>query len=146
MDELTLNQKQTDDCEVVVDPGKRTFIVLAAQHVQPSKNYLNKVPCKKGVPMIGHVYDSKHDSYFLPCVDFLLLGFVEAAAYLTSRSNQWTIRIPLAVSILPQFMVDSQKRYMKQFMDSYNPEEHVFHYLQLIDPNESFPPVKQQSL
>lgn len=146
MDELTLNQKQIDDCEVVVDQGKRTFVVVAAQHVVASKNYLNKVPCKKGVPIIGHVYDSKHDSYFLPCVDFLLLGFVNAAAHLTSRSNQWTIRIPLAIPVLSQFVEESQKRDLKQFLDSFNPEEHTFHYLQLIDPNECFPPVKQQSL
>ena len=143
MDELTLNQKQADDCEIVVDRDRRTFVIVAAQHVEPSKNYLNKVPCKKGVPMVGHVYDSKHDSYFLPCVDFVLLGSINAAAYLTSRSNQWTIRVPLSVPVLSQFIEDSQKRDLKHFLDSYNPEDHVFHYLQLIDPNECFPPVKQ---
>lgn len=145
MDESTLNQKQADDCEIVVDQGKRTFLMVAAQHIDPTKNYLNKVPCKKGVPMIGHVYDSKHDSYFLPCVDFLLLGYIDAAAYLTSRSSQWTIRIPLSVPVLTQFINDSQRLDLKHFLDSYNPETHTFHYLQMIDPNECFPPVKPSS-
>ena len=144
MDESTLNQKQSDDCEIVVDQGKRTFIMVAAQHTDPTKNYLNKVPCKKGVPMNGHVYDSKHDSYFLPCVDFLLLGHVNAAAYL-KVGNHWSIRIPLSVPVLMQFLEDAQRRELKQFTDSFNPEVHVFHYLQLIDPNECFPPVKSSS-
>ena len=143
MDESTLNQRQADDCEIVVDRNKQTFIMVAAQHIDPTKNYLNKVPCKKGVPLIGHVYDSKHDSYYLPCVDFVLLGSINAGAYITSRSNNWTIRIPLAVPVLLKFIEDSQRRDLKHFIDSYSPEEHTFHYLQLIDHNEHFPPVKQ---
>ncbi len=142
----TINQKQIDDCEIVVDQGKTTFLIVAAQHNIPSNNLLNKVPCKKGVPMTGHVYDSKHDSYFLPCVDFILLGNVNAAAYLKSRSNgwsSWSIRIPLARSVLLEFISGNQKNDLEHFIDSYNPEEHTFHYLQLIDPNECFPPVKQ---
>lgn len=143
MDETTLNQQQADDCEIVVDQGKRTFVIIAASHNDQSKNYLNKVPCKKGVPMAGHVYDAKHDTYFMPCVDFLLVGYVNAAAYLTSRTNHWSIRIPLAVPVLTQFIEGSQKLDLKNFLDSYNPEHHTFHYLQLIDPNESFPAIKQ---
>ena len=145
MDETTLNQKQADDCEIAVDQSKKTFVIVAAQHMDPTKNYLNKVPCKKGIPMVGHVFDSKFDSYFLPCVDFLLLGYINAAGYLTSKSNQWTVRIPLSVPVLSQLMEATQKIDLKHFLESYNPEEHVFHYLQLIDANESFPPIKQSS-
>mgnify|MGYP001386798181 CR=1 FL=1 len=142
MDETTLNQKQADDCEIVVDQGKKTFVIVAAQHIDPTKNYLNKVPCKKGVPLVGHVYDAKFDSYFLPCVDFLLLGTVNAAAYLKSKSNQWSIRIPLSVPVLSSFVEPTQRIDLRHFLDSYNPEDHVFHYLQLIDANELYPPVK----
>jgi len=142
MDESTLNQKQADDIEIVVDRRGHTFVMVAATHSDPTKNYLNKVPCKKGVPLAGHVYDSKHDSYFLPCVDFLLLGAVNAAAYVSSRSNHWTIRVPLSVPVLTQFLEDSQRRDLKHFIDSYDPKDHTFNYLQMIDPNEHYPPVK----
>jgi hypothetical protein len=142
MDESTLNQKQAEDCEILVDQNSSTFVMVAAQHVDSFKNYLNKVPCKKGVPLVGHVYDSKHDCYFLPCVDFLLLGSVRAAAYVASRTNKWNIRVPLAVPVMMQFLDDNQRRELKHFLDSFNPEFHKFQYLQMIDPNECNPPIK----
>lgn len=143
MNEITLSQKQHDDIEVNVDQSGSTFLIIAAQHKDPARNGLNRVTCKRGIPMGGHVFDSKQDCYFLPCVDYLLVGTVNAAAYAVSKSNGWSIRIPLALSIIPGLLTDSQKADLKHFVESYDPEQYAFKYLQLIDASESYPPVKQ---
>jgi hypothetical protein len=93
--------------------------------------------------MAGHVYDSKQDCYFFPCVDYLLIGTINAAAHVISKSNGWSLRVPIALSIIPGLLEDVQKSDLKHFVESYDPEQHTFKYLQLIDANESYPPVKQ---
>ena len=139
MNEITLNQKQHDDMESVVDPGGSTFIIVAVQHKESSRNALNRISCKQGVPLAGHVYDAKQDCYFYPCLDYLMIGSVSAAAYMVSKSNGWSLRVPIALSLLHGLLDENQKSDLKNFVESYDPEQHVFKYLQLIDANESYP-------
>lgn len=140
---VTDTQRQSDDLEVVVETARSTFIILAAQHTTPTLNPLNKISCKKGVPMIGHVYDTIQDSYLISCVDFLLLGNVKIAAYVQSKTNLgWRIRVPVAVPLLEQNFDSSQRAEISRFMARYTREDHVFRFLQMIQPNESFPPIK----
>lgn len=130
---MDLNALQNKDCEISLDRTKRTFITIAAIHLEKSKNYLTQVSCKCGTPIAGHVYDAKHDAYLFFCVDYLFLGFVDAAAIY--KSSEYVIRVPLSISVVDHLVESSYKKKIEDFKASFD-QQYRFHYLQMIDVND----------
>ena len=55
---------------VVSESNVESYIIAVAVNKDLSKNFINRINCKKGIPIDGYVYDAQSDSYFVECADF----------------------------------------------------------------------------
>ena len=70
-DELKLKLKLSKEIKrdlVVTTSSYRTYIVCAAVHKNTQLNVVNKIACKKGIPIGGYVYDNQFDCYYYSCL------------------------------------------------------------------------------
>ena len=88
-----------------------THVFVVAINKNPAKNFVNRITCKRAMPIGGYVYDSQSDSYIVECADFLNLGTVPVA------------------------FMQSQKNELKKFKSHFRSDEYEIDYIQLIDPN-----------
>lgn len=116
--------------------SERTYLIALAVHQKdPQKNIVTKVSCKKGVPLDGYIYDTKSDSYYFECNDFLHLGYIPISLILQIRGHDWNIRVPLAESVIQQYLEANQVRDLVQFKSQFAPPEYRIQYVQMIEPN-----------
>jgi hypothetical protein len=128
-------KEQRDNLELALCQD-RTYLVLAAIHREDGRNSLNKISCKRGIPLGGYVYDATADSYTIACVDYMLLGYIPVSmAMRVSGQSHYQMRVPLAEAVVRRFLNPAQKKDVKNFRAVYKPENHRLEYIQMIDCN-----------
>jgi hypothetical protein len=125
---------QREHIEIVHSP-EQTYLIVMAVHNDRSRNVLNRISCKKGVPINGYVYDAKADTYCYECVDYLHLGYIPISFSVKLEGASWLVRVPMCESVLKKFMTTLQKRELKNFKNHFKGEEYKVEFLQLINPN-----------
>lgn len=121
---------------VINESNIETYLIVVAVNKELSKNFLNKIPCKKGVPIGGYVYDAQSDCYFVECADFLYLGVVPISFVAKSKSSiQWQINVPLPENVIKRFLTQTQKKDLKTFKSHFKMEDYDISYIQMVNPN-----------
>lgn len=115
---------------------EKTFIIVAAIHKEIGKNFVNKISCKKGLPIGGYTYDSQSDSYYFECADYFHLGYVPISFFAKIKAtSDWQVRIPMTENVIKRYLTSLQKKELKNFKNIFKSEEYNFQYIQMIDPN-----------
>lgn len=138
-DESELLKKSVKELKYSLDVSfstDETYIIVVAVNKNKDKNIINKLNCKKGLPIGGYVYDAKNDSYQIECADYLNLGNIPFSYFLSSKGNScWKIRVPMTENIIKKFLSHVQKKELKNFKKQFNESEFDIQYIQMIDPN-----------
>lgn len=114
----------------VTSTGGSTFIIVLAVH--PENNDLVKIRCEEGTPIGGYVYDNVNNCYYVRCVDWTPLGYVNCAYWLRMKDNQfWRTNLPLPETLIWRYLEDESKDKLKAFKACHKGCD--FQYLQLID-------------
>lgn len=115
---------------------EQTFIIVAASHHDNNKNFVNRISCKKGLPIGGYTYDSQSDSYFFECADYFHLGYIPISFMAKMKGIQgWQIRVPASENVIKRHLTALQKKELRNFKNAFKAEEYFLHYIQMIDPN-----------
>lgn len=125
---------QKEHMEVASCP-ERTYLIALAIHKEKSRNAINRISAKKGLPIAGYVYDSQSETYCYECADYLHLGYIPVSFVVKVQGTPWKMRVPMCESVLKKFMTSLQKRELKNFKNHFKSEEYRVEFLQLIDPN-----------
>jgi hypothetical protein len=138
MDDVNISIKsaaikdQLNSLELALSEDESTFLILVATHVDPTRNSINKINCKQGVPIRGYVYDAKADAYFYDCYDYIQVGNIPVSMRLSMRHTGWATKIPLAEDVILQFLNERQLRDVNHFKSLFSPDEYSLEFLQLI--------------
>jgi hypothetical protein len=120
----------------VILSNSSTYIIVVAVHNDQSKNFINKINCKKGIPIGGYAYDSQSDSYLYECADFFHLGHVPVSFMVEQKENDfWGFYVPMPEVTIRKFLDDMQKNELKKFKNHFKSNEYKIRYVQMIDPN-----------
>jgi len=120
----------------VVPSFERTYIIVTAHHRERGRNFVNRISCKKGLPIGGYTYDSQTDSYHVECSDYLHLGYVPIS--FTTRVKGligWEMRVPMPENVLKKYLSSLQKKELKNFKNHFKVEDYEVQFIQMIDPN-----------
>lgn len=113
-----------------------THIYVTAVNRNHSKNFVNRITCKRGIPIGGYVYDSQCDSYIVECSDFLNLGTVPISFMLSQKNKEeWKQFVAMPESVIKKVLSEFQKNELKKFKSHFNSDEYEIEFIQLIDPN-----------
>ena len=113
---------------------ERTYIIVVARHKDKGRNYLNRISCKKGLPIGGYVFDSQSESYHVECADYLHLGHIPISFVAKIKGlEHWEMRVPAPEAVLKKYLSALQKKELKNFKTHF--KDHDFQYIQMIDPN-----------
>lgn len=111
--------------------SERTFVIIIASHKDREQNSLQRISCKKGIPIGGYVYDSQGDNYHVECEDYCILGYIDAS--LIAKLDSWKMRVPIPFHMMEDLLSDLQKKEFHNFKERFI--NHNFEFLQMIDPN-----------
>jgi hypothetical protein len=125
---------QKEHTEVVV-ASERTFLIVVAVHKDKSRNTINRISCKRGVPIGGYVYDAQSEAYSYECSDYAMIGYLPVSFIMRVQGSSWQVRVPMCESVLKKFMTSLQKRELKNFKNHFKPEDYHIEFIQMIDPN-----------
>jgi hypothetical protein len=115
---------------------ERSYIIVVASHKEKSRNIINRVSYKKGIPLGGYVYDAQTESYQVECADYLHLGFVPVSFVARMKGvEHWEMRVPMPESVLKKYLTTLQKRELRNFKSHFKAEEYDIQYIQMLDPN-----------
>ena len=90
---------------------EKTFVIVAAIHKEVSKNFVNKISCKKGLPIGGYTYDSQSDSYYFECADYFHLGYIPISFFVKIKTtSDWQVRIPMTETVIKRYLTSLQKK------------------------------------
>ena len=142
----SVNEKKTDAQSKIVKEVHRslnitmtnssTHIFVAAVNRNPAKNFVNRITCRRGIPIGGYVYDSQCDAYIIECTDFLNLGTVPVAFMQSQKSkDEWKQFVAMPESVIKKLLSDFQKNELKKFKSHFRSDEYEIEFIQLIDPN-----------
>jgi len=142
----SVDEKKTDAQSKIVKEVHRslnititnssTHIFVVAVNRNPSKNFVNRITCKRGIPIGGYVYDSQSDSYVVECSDFLNLGTVPIAFMLSQKTKEeWKQFVAMPESVIKKVLSEFQKNELKKFKTHFKLDEFEIEFIQLIDPN-----------
>lgn len=124
-----------DNLEINIS-DERTYIIVVAVHKERSRNTISRISCKKGLPIGGHLYDLKSDSYHIECKDYLHLGFAPLSFIAKMKENEhWSMRVPMPENVIKKHLTSLQKKELKNFKAHFRVEEYDLRYIQMIDPN-----------
>lgn len=120
----------------IVQSEQETYVIAVAISLDKTKNFINKINCKRGIPIQGYVYDAQSDSYFLECSDFIHIGIIPAS-FVATLKNQggWQMFVPMPESVIKRYMNDAQKKDLKQFKNHFKSDEFVINFVQMVNPN-----------
>ena len=130
------SSKEIHSCLEIFPSIEKTFIIVAAINHEISKNFVNRISCKKGLPIGGYTYDSQSDSYYFECSDYFHLGYIPISFMSKMKGMQeWQIRIPVPENVIKRHLTTLQKKELKNFKSIFKTEEYRLQYIQMIDPN-----------
>ena len=113
-----------------------TYVIAVAISKDFTKNFINRISCKKGIPIDGYVYDAQSDCYFIECSDYLHIGVIPVSCVISSKSgSSWKINVPLPETVIKKYLNESQKKDLKNFKGHFNNDEYVINFIQLVSPN-----------
>lgn len=119
----------------IVSTFERTFLIAVAIHKDKNRNVINRISCKKGIPITGYIYDAQAEAYCYECADYLSLGYIPISFIAKVQGTSWHMRVPMCESVLKKFMTSVQKRDLKNFKSHFKADEYKVELFQLIDPN-----------
>jgi hypothetical protein len=93
--------------------SERTFVIIIASHKDREQNSLQRISCKKGIPIGGYVYDSQGDNYHVECEDYCILGYIDAS--LIAKLDSWKMRVPIPFHMMEDLLSDLQKKEFHNF-------------------------------
>lgn len=115
---------------------ERTYIIVVARHKERGRNFVNRISCKKGLPIGGYTYDAQTDSYHVDCADYLHLGYVSVSFMAKIKGlSGWEVRVPMSENVLKKYLSSLQKKELKNFKNHFKTEEYDIQFIQMIDPN-----------
>ena len=127
--------KETQHYLEVLPSFERTFVIVTASH-REGRNFVNRISCKKGIPIGGYTYDQQTDSYHVECTDYFHLGYVPISFTARVKGvDRWDMRIPVPENVLKKYLTSLQKKELKNFKNHFKAEEYEIQYIQMIDPN-----------
>lgn len=115
---------------------EKTYVIVTATHRESGRNFVNRISCKKGLPIGGYTYDSQTDSYHVECADYFHLGFIPISFGVKIKGlEHWQMRIPMPENVLRKYLTSLQKKELKNFKNHFKAETYELQYIQMIDPN-----------
>ena len=113
-----------------------TYIVVTAYDNENSSNFVNRLTCRKGLPIGGYIYDAQNDCYFVECADYLALGVIPIA-YVASFDGDvnWKSRIPMPFSVIKKYLSPLQKQELKNFQKRFKAPRFKINFVHMVDPN-----------
>lgn len=115
---------------------ERTYVIVVASHRERGRNFVNRISCKKGLPIGGYIYDSQTDSYHIECADYLHLGYVPVSFTARIKGlDHWEARVPMPENVLRKYLSTLQKKELRNFKHHFKAEDYEVQYVQMIDPN-----------
>lgn len=113
-----------------------TYVIAVAICKDGTKNFINRISCKKGVPIEGYVYDAQSDCYFVECSDYLHVGVIPISCVVNSKcGSSWKINVPLPENVIKKHLTELQKKDLKNFKSHFKSDEYIIHYIQMVAPN-----------
>lgn len=110
----SITAMQRNGLNVCFDLNQRTHVVAVLFDPHNQKNKLVSIPCL-GFNVSGYAYDFTTDSYVVECIDWLALGFIEAACRI--RINQsYDVKIPISNDCCERLLSKTQKRELRSFV------------------------------
>lgn len=128
-------------CETIeaIPETEKTYVVVLAIHKDNSKNVVQRIACKSGVPIGNYIkqigYDGQSDTYHVECCDYFHLGYVPLSYTIRLPGSSWEVRIPMTEKVVDLFITDLQRRELANFKNHFKPEDHHIQYLQMIECN-----------
>jgi hypothetical protein len=115
---------------------EQTYVIVVAYHLDRARNFINRINCKKGLPIGGYIYDSQSDCYHLECADYLPLGYVPMSFSVKVKGlSDWQTRVPMPENVLKKFFNSLQKKELKNFKNKFPLTHYEIQFIQMIDPN-----------
>lgn len=115
---------------------ERTYIIVTAHNHEFGRNYVNRISCKKGLPIGGYIYDSQSDSYHVDCADYFHLGYIPISFVARIKGMEdWQMRVPVPENVLKKFLTTLQKKELRNFKNHFKAENFDIQFIQMIDPN-----------
>jgi hypothetical protein len=113
-----------------------TYVIAVAVNFDQSKNFINRISCKKGIPLGGYVYDAQSDCYFVECSDFFHLGILPFSFVLKGTDcGSWQSYVPMPESVIKANLTESQKKELKTFKNNFRSLNYKINYIQMVSPN-----------
>jgi hypothetical protein len=84
----------------------RVFVVAIADYDEKNRSIF--IPCF-GTPVTQEVYDSVRDGFVLYAYDFYDLGDIPVSYNIDVEDSEWTMDIPLPMSVIRRHLTDEQK-------------------------------------
>ena len=120
----------------VLPSFERTYIIVTAIGKDRGRNSVNRISCKKGIPIGGYTYDSQSDSYHVECTDYLHLGYIPVSFAIRVRGiNHWEMRVPIPDNVIKKYLNSLQKKELRNFKNHFKTEDYEVQFIQMIDPN-----------
>jgi len=136
-DEFKISQRDLKDIKsnirVGVEPDS-TYVLIFAVHKSPSYNSAMAIPCDRGTPIGGYLFDPIHNCFQVFCVDYLPLGYINISFTLNADGvGEWSTTIPVPEVVLKRHMSEDQKKDLRKFKNGFKPSsDYTFEFLQLI--------------
>ena len=126
----SMTAMQRTGLNVCFDPSQRTHVVAVFLDPDNQKNKLVSIPCL-GVTVNGYAYDFTTDSYVVECVDWLVLGFIEASCRI--RINQsYELKIPISNDCCERLLGKTQRRELRSFVKTRGYDGLLVEFLQTV--------------
>ena len=120
----------------IVQTNSQTHLTVVAVNRDESKNFVNKLSCRRGMPIKGYIYDAQTDSYCYNCSDFLYIGTLPYSFRLKASSDdQWDVAVPIPDKIVKSLLSTSQKQVVSNFRKHFKSPDYTIRFVQMIDPN-----------
>lgn len=111
---------------------ERTIIVVIAINQDSKENLINRVHCRKGIPISGYAYDVVSDTYHVLCQDFLLLGCIPLSFCQTMPGiGNWRRYVPMPESVIRRHLDNQQRSDLRNF--KYTHKNCTYDFLQIIE-------------
>lgn len=128
--------KDIQNSFVIESSIENTLLVVVAINRNECMNSVNKISCKKALPLGQYAFDIQSDSYLIECVDYLHLGTIPISYIAKVKDqNSWHVRVPLPEKVIMKFMTPMQKKELKNFKNHFKIDEYIHQFIQMIDPN-----------
>lgn len=136
-DELKLKYGKEISKQLRIRPEQgATYIIVIAVDNDNLSNFINRINCRKGIPIGGYIYDSQSDCYYLECADFLHLGSIPVSYAMTlDGDDNWKQRVLMPESVLKKFMTPLQKRELRNFQKRFKSPKFKINFVQMVEPN-----------